>query len=241
LIGKENHYDWIIASHVIEHTPDLVGFLNECDKLLKEDGVISLVIPDKRYCFDRYRPLSGLAGLIDNHLQKSTYHSPGMAADYFLNVVFRNQQTSWHKDSVGEDKFVHTVEHALKEMASIQKDHTYLDLHAWCFVPHSFRLLMEDLFELKMIHLREVDFHPTQGCEFYVTLGRKGPGPGLSRMDLLTRTDDEIREGLADGSKPSEVPVTKITPPLDQTLAHSPQPSFLSAWLRSFRKARRSS
>ena len=28
LIGKKEHFDWIIASHVIEHVPDMVSFLN---------------------------------------------------------------------------------------------------------------------------------------------------------------------------------------------------------------------
>ena len=49
LTGKKKFHDWIIASHVIEHTPDLIGFLNDCDSILKDDGVISLVIPDMRY------------------------------------------------------------------------------------------------------------------------------------------------------------------------------------------------
>src|SRR5687767_12380965 len=30
LTGRSHHYEWIIASHLIEHTPDLIGFLNEC-------------------------------------------------------------------------------------------------------------------------------------------------------------------------------------------------------------------
>lgn len=40
LTGKSKYYDWIIASHVIEHTPDLIGFLNDCDAILKDEGVI---------------------------------------------------------------------------------------------------------------------------------------------------------------------------------------------------------
>ena len=60
LIGRRHIYDWIIGSHVLEHTSDLIGFLNDCDSLLKKDGVLSLAVPDKRYCFDRFRPLSGI-------------------------------------------------------------------------------------------------------------------------------------------------------------------------------------
>ncbi len=67
LTGKNKYYDWIIASHVIEHTPDLIGFLNDCDTILKDDGVISLAVPDKRYCFDHYRPITGLSKIVDSH------------------------------------------------------------------------------------------------------------------------------------------------------------------------------
>src|SRR5881394_600502 len=28
LTGNKNYYDWIIATHLIEHTPDLIGFIN---------------------------------------------------------------------------------------------------------------------------------------------------------------------------------------------------------------------
>src|SRR5438552_1244849 len=31
LIGRRHVYDWVIGSHVLEHTTDLIGFLNDCD------------------------------------------------------------------------------------------------------------------------------------------------------------------------------------------------------------------
>jgi hypothetical protein len=36
LIGREQCYDWIIASHVIEHTPDLMTFVAEYERLFKQ-------------------------------------------------------------------------------------------------------------------------------------------------------------------------------------------------------------
>jgi hypothetical protein len=51
-------FDAFVASHVIEHTPDLIAFLNSAAVLLKVDGVVALAIPDKRYCFDYFQPLT---------------------------------------------------------------------------------------------------------------------------------------------------------------------------------------
>ncbi|MGB3670852.1 MAG: methyltransferase domain-containing protein, partial [Phormidesmis sp.] len=169
LTGKSKYYDWIIASHVIEHTPDLISFLNDCDAILKDDGVISLVIPDKRYCFDHYRPITGLSKIIDSHYQKNRIHSPGTVAEYFLNVVSKSGEIAWNSSATGKYSFVHSLEEALQGMKSVVRENAYLDVHAWCFVPHSFRLIVHDLFCLGIIPFKEVSFHPTSGCEFYVT------------------------------------------------------------------------
>lgn len=193
LTGKSKYYDWIIASHVIEHTPDLIGFLNNCDSIMKEDGVISLVVPDKRYCFDHYRPITGLSKIIDSHLLKRKIHSPGTVAEYYLNVVSKNGQIGWHPTAAGEYNFVHSREDAVQGMNSVINSGAYLDVHAWCFVPHSFRLIIHDLFSLGLIPFQEIDFYPTEGCEFYITLGRKGKGVCKTRLEILDILESEIK------------------------------------------------
>src|SRR5215472_3740986 len=40
-------FDTVIASHVIEHVPDFVGFFSGCVRLLKPTGTIALAVPDK--------------------------------------------------------------------------------------------------------------------------------------------------------------------------------------------------
>ncbi len=196
LTGKTKHYDWIIASHVIEHTPDLIGFLNDCDTILKDDGAISLVVPDKRYCFDHYRPITSISKIIDSHFQKSTSHTPGTVAEYFLNVVSKSGKIAWDSCTTGEYNFVHSLENALQGMESVVNENAYLDVHAWCFVPHSFRLIIHDLFCLGLIPFKEVDFHPTDGCEFYITLGRRGQGVNKTRIEMLEIIESEIKDGV---------------------------------------------
>lgn len=193
LTGKKNHYDWIIASHVIKHTQDLVGFLNECDSILKDDGIVSLVVPGKRYCFDHYRPITGLSQVVDSHFRKATNHSPGTAAEFYLNVVSRSEKIAWSKKTTGRYRFLHSLEDAQRGIETVRKDEGYFDTHAWCFVPHSFRLIIHDLYHLGLIPFQEVDCFSTRGCEFYVTLGRHGKGVGKSRMEMLKLIESEMR------------------------------------------------
>ncbi|MEY4393673.1 MAG: hypothetical protein RL595_922, partial [Planctomycetota bacterium] len=155
---------------------------------------LALVVPDKRYCFDHFRPLTGLARIVDSHANQNRIHSEGTAAEYFMQVVSRGGQNDWQSFSTQPFAHIHTSEEALKAMGAIAGEKLFMDLHAWCFVPSSFRLLMNDLYLLGYTQLREVAFYPTEGCEFTVLLGRSGQGPGVSRLELNQATQRECVE-----------------------------------------------
>ncbi len=192
LTGRPNFYDWVIASHVVEHSPDLVGFLSSCDSLLKDGGVLAVVVPDKRVCFDRFRPITGLARVIDAHLAGNLTHSPGTAAECVMNAVRRRDRIAWDEGFSGRYAFCHSSDEAASAMRSARSAESYVDFHNWCFTPHAFRLLVADLFTLGFTRLREMAFMPTVGCEFFVALSRRGPGPGLSRLEMLRAIDAEL-------------------------------------------------
>lgn len=194
LTGKSKYYDWIIASHMVEHTPDLIGFLNECDTILKDDGVVSLAVPDKRYCFDHYRPITGLSRVIDSHFSLNHVHTPGSVAEFFLNAVSKGEESAWSSLAPGGHKVIHSLNDVRDRMRQSVEGEDYVDVHAWCFVPHSFRLMIHDLHSLGLIPFREVGFFPTEGCEFYVALGREGEGSGKSRLEMLEIIGSEIAD-----------------------------------------------
>jgi len=218
LTGKSKFYDWIIASHVVEHTPDLVGFLNDCESLLKDDGIFSLAVPDKRFCFDRFRPITGIARVIDSHVQKNVIHTPGVAAEYFLNVVSKGGRIAWDQHHRADYKFVHTVDHARAAIDQIRANGVYYDVHAWCFTPHSFRLLMHDLHSLGLTSLKEVGFFETAGCEFFISLSRSGEGVKLDRLQLLEKIEDDL---AWERPRNDQVPEHQAPEPL--TVACAPQ------------------
>ena len=187
LTGKTNFYDWIIASHVIEHVPNLVGFINSCDQILNDTGVLSLAVPDVRFCFDYFRPVSGLSKVLDAHYQNHKVHTPGSVAEFNLNLVKRDSQPGWGENALLKEEysFTNSREEVFTSIERSASGKDYVDCHAWCFTPHSFRLMIHDLNDLGLIKMREVGFFPSEGCEFFIALSRNGKGSGLSRLELL--------------------------------------------------------
>jgi predicted SAM-dependent methyltransferase len=175
LIGKTSCYDWIIASHVIEHVPDLISYLQQCESLLKPTGIFSLVIPDKRYCFDYFSSSSSTGSVLDAYAENRVRPSHGQIFDHIANASKRNGNIAWSLDEQGgADELVHTFAEAQAHWLKSVSTTDYMDIHCWRFTPASFRLLVSDLQALGLINLEvKVEFETT-GCEFYVSLSKKG-------------------------------------------------------------------
>lgn len=198
-IGQPGRYRWIVASHVIEHTPDLLGFLKDCEKLLQADGVLALAVPDKRFSFDVLRPLTSTGDVLQAHLEGRTMHPPGRVFDEVAYNVLRGGTLAWGPDADGPLAFFRPLADAKAIFEHVQRSREYVDIHAWQFTPSSFRLIVEDLFQIGATGLREADFDGARGGEFLIALSRQGAGPGVPRIELAQRALAEqavIRVGL---------------------------------------------
>ncbi len=170
---KQDRFDYIVASHVIEHIPDPIRFLQECEKILEPNGKVSLVVPDKRYCFDFYRTLTTTGEWVEAYLEKHTVHPPRKHFDNFAYAVTKGDAIAWGKGANGE---ITLQDHTLKDaMNHAEKQHLsweYQDVHGWQFTPESFCLVLRELRDLGLVNWSILTSYPTHGFEFYVTLER---------------------------------------------------------------------
>jgi 2-polyprenyl-3-methyl-5-hydroxy-6-metoxy-1,4-benzoquinol methylase len=70
-IGEERKVDYIVASHVVEHVPDLITWLQELRSVLKPGGQVRLVIPDRRFTFDYLRNETRISDVVNAHLLRA--------------------------------------------------------------------------------------------------------------------------------------------------------------------------
>ncbi len=94
-LGDRAPVGYVVASHVIEHVPDLVGWLGELAEVLATGGALSLAIPDKRFCFDRRRAESRLGEVIEAHLQARLRPSPGQVFDFWSSLHEIDTAAAW--------------------------------------------------------------------------------------------------------------------------------------------------
>lgn len=196
-------FDYCIASHVIEHFPDLIGFLQSVESLLVVGGLLSLVVPDKRHCFDFFKPLTNTADLLEANALKRSTHSRRTVFEFVAYSAKRAGAITWDKRQLGELSFAHSLTQAKAMYESYNEDEPYADFHRSYFVPSSFELVLLELRALGLTTLAVAHTYEAEGCEFYVTLEKTGtflhPDDACERrrLDLLRATTEEVCTAFA--------------------------------------------
>jgi hypothetical protein len=64
-------YNFILSSHTLEHIANPLRALSEWKRVLKDDGMLALVLPHRDGTFDHRRPVTSLSHLIDDFDQNT--------------------------------------------------------------------------------------------------------------------------------------------------------------------------
>jgi SAM-dependent methyltransferase len=190
-IPEQNMFSLIVASHVVEHTADIIEFLQSCEARLRAEGKLALIVPDKRLCFDCFRPLSSPGAMLDAHFSKSRVHL-GALFDHYLYFSRRGGALAWGADCNEAHEVIHTTAQCRAALESAIQAAAYVDAHKWVFTPMSFRFAVSELRAAGFSNLGLETLTPTQGYEFMVVLSCSAASEPLSRRDLLLGIDAEI-------------------------------------------------
>lgn len=206
LIPEHLHgsFDGLVASHVGEHFPDLIGFFKSASALLKSDGILALALPDKRVCFDFFQPLTTTGDLVDAHRQGRIRHQRRTFFNQSAYLTMRNAEVGWpHVGSTAPFQLAHSIFQAQQAYDAASEDPAkpYTDCHAWAFTPKSFELLILELNLLGHIDWSIRTIEPAEGVEFYVWLERKPvaiPESEINgaRLSLLAQIVYETRDAI---------------------------------------------
>jgi glycosyltransferase involved in cell wall biosynthesis/SAM-dependent methyltransferase len=184
--------DYVVASHVIEHVPDLIGWLHEMYAILRDGGSLVLIVPDKRFTFDVYRRTSAMEEICAAHAE--VRKRPGLRCimDHFANVVRADAPALWEDYQTVETlPFCHGPEF-LALAAEHFAEGRYVDVHCWVFTPWSFLDTLGCIVADTGLGFDLQYFQTTlpHDLEFYVRLVRVGrPGTDWGKAAAAARAD----------------------------------------------------
>ena len=165
-------FEVVFSCHVIEHQPDLIKHLVNVENLIENGDRYFLVIPDKRYCFDRFISESTIADVLSAHYEKRSRHTLKSIIEHRAMTTHNDCVSHWKTPNLSSpDISLANIKNAISEY----KEQDYVDVHAWQFTPESFARIIQLLNELGFISLHLERLYPTlrNQIEFFAVL-KKG-------------------------------------------------------------------
>jgi SAM-dependent methyltransferase len=128
-------FDYVLASHVLEHIPNPVRWLQELSELMKPGGILSLAMPDRRYCFDALRPATSIGEILEAY------------------VLDRKRPTLWAGVDISQmpHKKPNAVQLAMSRAQEGLRTGKYVDCHCNLVTADEFRRLIAVLAELNLL------------------------------------------------------------------------------------------
>jgi SAM-dependent methyltransferase len=183
-------FDWVLASHVVEHVPDLISWLADIARLTGPDGALVLAAPDRRFTFDCHRPPTTVGQVIEAHLRGDRQPGPRAVYDHEASYVDLNgiDLTSGARPP-GRSARRATPLVAFEAAKRAADD--YIDLHVWAFTVYEFIELIAELREIGVSnwYVERLGRDPRNPeFEFRMVL-RKVPSDGRPFNEVATMFD----------------------------------------------------
>ena len=166
-------FDYVISSHNFEHLPDPIRFLQGCSKVLKDGGRLIMAIPDKRACFDYFRPHTQLSDWLEAFFEKRAAPKPSQVfSSQTLFSALRHGRENQYAFFLYQDTNNMVATKSIHENFKKWEEASaeYCDAHCSLLTPNIFRLLLEEVAFLGLHEFRINKVSETNGHEFYVEL-----------------------------------------------------------------------
>lgn len=130
-VGGRRVYDYLISSHVIEHVPDLFGWLGEIASVLRDGGLGLFVVPDKRFTLDQDRRPSVSGDFVDAYVRRLRRPGTRQIFNHF------NDTRNVGAEPPGEADATRLARYLLDLCRRVETDGEYIDSHCWVFTPRT--------------------------------------------------------------------------------------------------------
>ena len=198
-------FDYAVASHVMEHVPNPVGWLNEILEVVKVGGKIVLFLPDRNHTFDYFRNESQFCDLVNLWIEQPSVPTPLQVLDFMTNCFAHYSHVKWGADGAPIDtERPYTDVDAINTAVNVYVNGSYTDIHCTVYNPKTVKALFERIAQHGLMNVSVSDIHVEHG-EFLMILTKLGEpertppvkkvvasGLPLAAQTLATKVSDSL-------------------------------------------------
>lgn len=161
---------------MLEHVPNPVGWLNQILEVTSVGGIISLALPRKEYCFDKFRSNTTVAELLDAYFEDYKVPSTRQIYDFLSRGIAQGYVGSeFISDKFEDCPKSYTIQDSLNFAKYVYETGKYLDVHCSVFQPETFSEVFHELCELGIMNVAiEIVDTGREETEFFVRLRKLG-------------------------------------------------------------------
>jgi len=186
-------YDFVLSSHVLEHTANPILALTEWIRVLKDDGVLVLILPHKDGTFDHRRPVTSLS-----HMQEDYDARVGEADMTHLPEILALHDFNLDPQAGGMEKF--------KNRSLRNQENRCLHHHV--FDTKSAVELVDHM------GLQLVGVEPVYPMHIVVVAKKHGQGDGVNNQSIMTALSNILRRSPFQSDKmlKSQLYMRRVSP-----------------------------
>lgn len=130
--------DFVASSHVLEHVANPVNALIEWQRVLKPGGYVYLVLPDRRYTFDRNRELTSPQHMIEDYIAKVDDTDSTHIDDFVFGIDWTEITPGLSEDELAIQRKANAGYHRDQSSQGLE-----INIHFHVFEPENFTGLLE--------------------------------------------------------------------------------------------------
>jgi hypothetical protein len=225
-LGPSGPVDYVVASHVIEHIPDPVGWLGDIAACLRDGGHLCLAVPDKRFIFDHLREPTQVRELVEWSQTRPARPTPGQVYDHVQNLAEVDGWAVWQGNAEVRRHRDPGSGLALG-MAREAATGRFHDVHCTVFTPWSFALVWTEIMAQGLLPFEFASLDPTRfgDVEFFATFRKHADGSAAERVARAPILDPRAHHELPGPPAPSAPPAPAA-------------PTGVAAWAARLRRLR---
>jgi SAM-dependent methyltransferase len=144
---KEEKFDYIIVSHVLEHIPNLLDFLLDVKNIISAKGELIIIYPDRRFSFDYFRSDTKFSDVYSVY-KGSSNNLASQVLDFYTNVISENEASKfWKQDNEINLIDINDEKKDIDSYRKVLKGEMEKDIHYWPFSDLAF---IKFLYDCKM-------------------------------------------------------------------------------------------